>query len=514
MRVSDLPLTYNAVSILEHNLPGRAGKTALFSLERNLTFQQAHDEVNQVGNALKKLGVRMGEYVGLLALDGPEWVTTFFGTLKIGAIHAGLNTLLTPAEYDYMIRDCRMRVLVVHEKILPAVQGILPEQPFLEHVVVIGRAPEGMIAYKDWIEGESTNLETTPTHREDIATLNYSSGTTGQPKGIPHAHKDLVLTAENSGKNTLGFAENDRTFAGAKLFFTFGTGGNLLFPWHVGASCVLFSGSPRVATNLLEMVDRFKPTILFNSPTGYAMALAVENFQEKYDLSTLRICVSAGEALPAPIWHQWKERTGLDIIDGIGATEAYNTFISNRPGDIRPGSSGKPVEGYEVRIVDYDLKATPQGETGNLLVKGDTVALSYLHQYEKSRKTFLGEWFFTGDQYYADKDGYYHHAGRADDMLKVGGIWVSPVEVEATLTRHPAVLQCAVVGKADESDLIKPKAFVILNEGYSGLPELETELIEFCREHMAGYKRPRWVEFVSELPRTATGKIQRFKLRG
>jgi benzoate-CoA ligase family protein len=513
MHASDLPLIYNAVDILEHNLPARANKTALFSLERNLTYQQAHDEVNQVGNALKKLDVRMGEYVGLLSLDGPEWVTTFFGTIKIGAIHVGMNTLLTAAEYDYMFNDSRMRVLVVHEKILPVIQPILSEQKFLEHVIVIGNATEGMTSYAVWIAGESTELAAAPTHREDIATLNYSSGTTGQPKGIPHAHKDLKVTAENSGKNTIGVSENDRTFAGAKLFFTFGTGGGLLFPWNVGGSCVLFSGSPRVATNVLEMIDRFKPTILFNSPTGYAMAMAVENFQEKYDLSTLRLCVSAGEALPAPIWYQWKERTGLDILDGIGATEAYNTFISNRPGDICPGSSGKAVTGYELRIVDFDFKDVPQGETGTLLVKGVSIALSYLHQYERSRKTFLGEWLNTGDQYYMDEDGYYHHAGRSDDMLKVGGIWVSPMEVEATLTEHPAVLQCAIVGKADDSDLIKPKAFVILNEGYTSSPELETELIEYCREHMAGYKRPRWVEFVTELPRTATGKIQRYKLR-
>ena len=514
MKASDLPLYYNAVNILEHNLAERAGKTALFSRERTLTFQQIASEANQVGNALRAMDVRMGEYVGLLSLDVPEWVTVFFGTLKVGAIHVGMNTLLTAPEYEFMLRDSRMRVLVVHQALLPVVQPILADQPFLEHVIVIGEAPEGMTAYTDWIADQPTTLEAAPTHREDIATLNYSSGTTGEPKGIPHAHKDLVLTAQLWGKNVLGLTENDRTFAGAKLFFTFGTGGNLLFPYHVGASNVLFSGSPRVATNILEMVDEFKPTILYNSPTGYAMAMAVENFTQKYDLSSLRLCVSAGEALPEPIWHEWKQKTGLDIIDGIGSTEAYHIFISNRPGDIRPGASGKPVPGYKVRLVDEDFNDVPQGEIGNLLVNGETVALSYLHQYEKSRKTFLGEWLFTGDKYYQDEDGYYHHAGRSDDMLKVGGIWVSPMEVEATLMRHPAVLQCAVVGKTDASNLVKPKAFVILNEGYTASDELASELIEFCRENMAGYKRPRWVEFVDSLPQTATGKIQRYKLRG
>ncbi len=513
MLASDLPLTYNAIHILEHNLADRAGKTALYSLERNLTFQEVHDEANRVGNALKRLGVRTGEYVGLLALDGPEWVACFFGTLKIGAIHVGMNTLLTPAEYDYMLNDSRMRVLIVHEKVFPAIQPILGEQKYLKDVIVIGNAPAPYPTYEDWVHGESDQLEGAPTHREDIATLNYSSGTTGEPKGIPHAHKDLALTAELWGRQVLGLTEADRTFAGAKLFFTFGTGGNLLFPWYVGASCVLFSGSPRVAANLLDMVNRFKPTIFFNSPTGFAMAMALDGFKEKYDLSSVRLCVSAGEALPEPIWHEWKKQTGLDIIDGIGSTEVYHIFISNRPDDIKPGTSGKPVPGYEVRLVDENFADVPQGEIGNLLVRGESVALSYLHQYERSRKTFLGEWLFTGDKYVVDADGYYTHAGRSDDMLKVGGIWVSPMEVEAALTRHPAVLQCAVVGKTDESDLIKPKAFVILNEGYAASAEMEQDLIEFCRANMAGYKRPRWIEFMTELPFTATGKIQRFKLR-
>ncbi|MGB0389164.1 MAG: benzoate-CoA ligase family protein [Ardenticatenaceae bacterium] len=513
MRMTDLPLYYNAVDILEHNLAERADKVALYSLEGDMTFQEVSDEANQVGNALKKLGVRMGDYVGLLSLDGREWVTSFFGTLKIGAISIGMNTLLTPAEFDYILRDSRARVLIAHEALLPQIEAIWDEQPFLEHVVVIGNAKANAIAYADWIAGQSSDLDTAPTQREDFCTLNYSSGTTGQPKGILHAHKDLPLTANHWGKNILGLQEPDRTFAGAKLFFTFGTGGNLIFPWYVGASTVLFSGSPRAATNILSIIDRFKPTILYNAPTGYAMALAIPDLTEKYDLSSLRLCVSAGEALPAPIWQQWKERTGIDIIDGIGSTEVYHIFLSNRPDDIRPGSSGKSFDGYQLRLVDEDGNQVPQGEIGNLLVKGQTVALSYLHQYARSRHTFRGEWLFTGDKYYIDEDGYYWHAGRSDDMLKVGGIWASPMEIESTLISHPAVLECAVVAHRDDSNLVKPRAFVVLNEGYTASPEQEKELIQHCRAKMAGYKRPRWVEFVQELPKTATGKIQRFKLR-
>jgi acyl-coenzyme A synthetase/AMP-(fatty) acid ligase len=244
------------------------------------------------------------------------------------------------------------------------------------------------------------------------------------------------------------------------------------------------------------------------------MALAMPDLVDRYDLSSIRQCVSAGEALPAPIWHEWKARTGLEIVDGIGCTEIYHIFISNRPGDIRPGSSGKPIKGFDLKIINETGQEVAQGEVGNLLVRGETTAPYYLHQYDKSRRTFQGEWLLTGDKYYVDEDGYYWHAGRSDDMIKAGGIWVSPMEVESTLISHPAVAECAVVAKADQSDLYKPKAFVVLRGGYAPSEEMEQELIQYCRDHMADYKRPRWIEFVEDLPKTATGKIQRFKLRG
>jgi benzoate-CoA ligase family protein len=519
MRTTDLPLYYNAVDILERNLPDRAGKVALYSPEGNRTFQEVAEETNRVGNALQGMGVRPGEYVAILALDGPEWVSSFFAILKIGGIAVGINTLLTPNEYDYILHDCRARVLIVHEALVPSVEPILRQQPYLEHLVVIGQAPAladtavNVVSFADWIADQLNTLTAVATHRDDFCSLNYSSGTTGEPKGILHAHKDYPLTAQLWGVNILGLREDDRTFAGAKLFFTFGTGGNLIFPWYVGASVVLFAGSPRVATNILEIVDRFKPTILYNAPTGYAMALAIEKLTETYDLSSLRMCVSAGEALPAPIWHQWKAKTGLDIIDGIGSTENYHIFLSNRSDDIRPGSSGKPFKGYELKIVDEEGQPVKQGEVGSLLVRGETAALFYLHQYERSRQTFLGEWLVTGDKYYVDDDGYYWHAGRSDDMLKVGGIWVSPMEVESTLLSHPAVLECAVIGYGDRAGLVKPKAFVVLHQGYNASETMAEQLIAYCSEKMAAYKRPRWVDFIPELPKTATGKIQRFKLR-
>lgn len=522
MKASDLPAQYNAVDILERNLAGRGGKTAIYSAEREMTFRQVADEANQVGNALRRLDVRTGESVAILSPDCAEWVTSFFGAVKIGAVSVGVNTLLKPHEHAYILKDSRARALIVHAALLSAIDSIRDQLDFLKHVIVIGGRPapsaavggrQGDFIFRDWIADEPTELAAAPTHRDDFCSLNYSSGTTGEPKGILHAHKDYPLTAELWGKNVLGLRESDRCFGAPRLFFTFGAGGVLIFPWYVGASTVLMAAPPRVPANMLETIHRFKPTILYNAPTGYAAMLAMDDFNTKYDLSSLRLCVSAGESLPAPIWQAWKERTGLDIIDGIGSTENFHIFISNRPGDIRPGSSGRPFEGYEVKIVDESGNEVPRGEVGNLLVKGETAAVFYLHQYEKSRRTFLGEWLLTGDKYYVDEDGYYWHAGRSDDMLKVGGIWVSPVEVESALLGHPSVLECAVVGQPDASNLIKPKAFVVLKEGCQPSNQTKEELIEHCKQKMAEYKRPRWVEFVPELPKTATGKIQRFKLR-
>ena len=514
MKISDLPLRYNAVDILEHNLAKRADKVALYSLEREMTFRQVSREVNQVGHALKKLGVRMGDFVSLLSLDVPEWVTSFFGTLKIGGSAVGMSTTLTPPEYAYMLDDSRTRVLIVHESLLPKIDEIRTGRPFLEHIVVIGQPGRSQdIAYADWIKGERAELETALTHREDFCTLNYTSGTTGQPKGIQHAHKDMPLSSQLYTVNALGLKESDRTFAVARLFFTYSLGVNLFSPWHVGASTVLCSGPPRTATNVLDTIDRFKPTFLFNVPTGYASILAVEGFAERYDLSSLRVCIAAGEALPVRVWQAWKEETGLEIVESMGTTEAFALFLSNRPDDNRPGTIGKAVEGFELKVADEYGHEVPRGEIGELMVKGETFSLFYLHQYHKSQQAFRGEWLATGDKFYLDEDGYYHYTGRGDDMLKAGGIWVSPVEIENTLLAHEAVFECAVMGRPDRDGLIKPKAFVALRPGYTASTELEHELIEHCKANMAAYKRPRWVEFMDELPKTATGKIHRSVLR-
>ena len=514
MKAADLPLHYNMCEILEHNLATRADKMAILSDDGSMTFGEVSRQVNQVGNALKKLDVRFGDCVAILCPDRPEWVTAFFATAKIGGTALGMNTLLKTEEYDYILGDSRARVLIVHDSLRSVIEPVLAKHTALQKVIVIGDSGDsGYATFSDWIDGEAESLDAERTHRDDICSLHYSSGTTGMPKGVPHAHKDYPLIAQLSAVDAFGMTEHDRTFSVAKLFFVYGIGGNLIFPWYVGASCVLYASPPRQVAGVLKAIEDYQPTVFVGVPTVYGAILALPNFTERFNISSIRLCMSAGEALPAPAWQAWKDATQLDILDTIGCTETLHTFMANVPGAIRPGSSGKPIGGYEVRLVDDDGINVAAGEVGHLMVRGESTALTYLHQYEKSRHTFRGEWLFTGDRYSTDEEGYYWHAGRGDDMLKVGGLWVSPVEIESAISEHDAVTECAVVGHYDNAGLLKPKAFVCLREGTEASNETLGVLLKLCAKKLEAHKRPRWIEFAEDLPRTATGKVQRFRLR-
>jgi len=382
--------------------------------------------------------------------------------------------------------------------------------PHVEHVLVAG-PPGPFASWEEHVDKASPALEAAATSRDDPAFWLYSSGSTGSPKGAVHLHHDMFVCAETYARQVLGIGAADRVFSAAKLFFAYGLGNAGYFPLSVGAHAVLYPPRPTPEA-VFDVIERQRPTLFFGVPTLYAGMLAL-NEAERRDVSSLRLCVSAGEALPAEMYARWRERFGVEIIDGMGTTELLHMCLSNRPGTARPGSSGRPVPGYEAAIVDDAGRPVPPGEIGNLRVRGDSIMDGYWNQPEKTRQTLQGDWLLTGDKYYQDGDGYYWYCGRSDDMLKVGGRWVSPVEVEATLIAHPAVLESAVVGHEGDDGLVKAKAFVVLKEPARASPALAAELQAFVKERIAPYKAPRWVEFVESLPKTATGKIQRFRLR-
>ena len=513
MTVPNLPEHYNAsTTFIDANLDaGRGNDPAILYGDQTLTYHDVAAMVNRTGNALLKLSVRMEERVMLLLLDSPEFVASFFGAIRMGAVPIPTNTLLRPADYEYLLNDSRAVALIVSEPLWASIEPIREKLKWLKHIIVVGKNPPGTLNYADWILNESAELAPADTSRDDACFWLYSSGTTGFPKGAVHLQHDMVYCAENYARGVLDINAKDRTFSVAKLFFAYGLGNGLYFPFYVGGTTILYPGRPEPKA-IYEVATKYKPTLFFCVPTAYAGLLAVED-TSAYNLSSARLCVSAGEALPKAVYDKWLAKWKVEILDGIGSTEILHIFISNRAKHARAGSSGKLVPGYDARVVDEDDHALPQGEIGNLLIRGDSTCAYYWNKHTKTKETVVGEWIRTGDKYMIDKDGYFWYQGRSDDMLKAGGIWVSPVEVEATLMLHPAVLECAVIGLMDKDELVKPKAFVVLKQGHAGTPELETELKAFVKDKIAPYKYPRWIEFTNELPKTATGKIQRFRLR-
>jgi len=502
---------------------GRGHKIAIYSEQRNYTYLDLQKMVNKTGNALRETGVCIDDRLMILMLDVPQFYAAFWGAIKIGAVPIPVNTMLTSDDYEYYLNDSRTKVLFVSEELVHLVANIKGDLHYLRDMVIVSEKDGAWAPFKQKYRQASAALKPALTTRDDVGFWLYSSGSTGSPKGAIHSQYDMVVSAQSYAKGVLGLTEDDIIYSGARLFFAYGLGNSMYFPLELGASAVL-NPLPPTPKNVFQCMERFRPTVFFGVPTLYGQIL---EYKEKLDreggkkpdpyaeheFSSVRICVSGGEALPTVLYDRWKARFGLEILDGIGSTEMLHIFLSNRPGDIRPGSTGKPVPGYALKLVDDDGKEVPQGEIGTLLVKGDSAAQQYWRKRDKSRQTMQGEWVNTGDKYSIDKDGYYWCAGRADDMLKVGGIWVSPVEVENCINSHPAVRESAVVGYSDDQGLIKPKAYVVLREGVNGSENMGEELKKWVLDRLAKFKYPRWVEIVSALPKSSTGKIQRYKLR-
>jgi benzoate-CoA ligase len=504
----ELGRDYNAaVDLIGRNLAaGRAGKVAYIDDSGSCTYGQLAERVDRAVNALHALGLRREERIAIAMHDSTDWVALFLGAIKAGIVPVALNTLLTPSDYEYQLRDSRAQALFVSEPLLKTFESIRNRCPDLKHVVAVG------LPLNDLLFKASAKAQAASTTPDDMCFWLYSSGSTGAPKGTVHLHSHLIATAELYAKPILGIRESDVVFSAAKLFFAYGLGNALTFPMAVGATALLMAERPTPEAVFRRLLEK-RPTIFYAVPTLYAALLASASFPKKEQLA-LRICTSAGEALPRNLGERWTEHTGVEILDGIGSTEMLHIFLSNRPGAVRYGTTGKPVPGYEVRLVDDRGNVITQpGEIGELQINGPTAAIMYWNQRSRTKNTFHGAWTRSGDKYTFDKDGYYTYGGRSDDMLKVSGIYVSPVEVEAALITHDAVLEAAVVGKEDEQKLVKPMAYIVLKPGHTPDDKLKHMLQQHVKDKLAPYKYPRWIEFMSELPKTATGKIQRFKLR-
>jgi benzoate-CoA ligase family protein len=505
---------FNAAApfIDRHVAEGRGGKLAIRCQAGDVTYAELAERVNRCGNALIELGLAPGQRMVMVLRDCPEFFYLFWGAIKAGIVPVPLNAILRTADYRIMIEDSGCAAVVYAPELAGEVEPALaPGRPPL--ALPVDGAARSLRAL---LAGASPRLDPVPADATAPCFWLYTSGSTGRPKGAVHRHRDMVVTSELFGRGVLGIAETDVIFSAAKLFFAYGLGNAMTFPLWAGATTTLLDARP-TPRNTLEHIARFRPTLYFGVPTLYASQLeeldAADSDLGSHDLGSLRLCVSAGEPLPAELFRRWQQRTGLTILDGLGSTEALNTFLSNRPDDVRPGTSGRPVPGYQVRIVGPDGRELPPGEQGRLQVKGDSTAACYWNNPEKTAQAMQGDWLDTGDTYVVDGDGYYRHCGRSDDMLKVGGLWCSPTEIEARLIDHPAVLEAAVAGIPDPSGNIKPEAWIVLRTGHAASDALADTLMLHCKQHLAPYKFPRRVHFVAELPRTATGKIQRYLLR-
>ena len=502
---------------LYHNVEeGRENKVCLYFDDQKWTYGEVARLSNRTGNALRELRADIEDRVLMVLPDCPQFVWTWFGAARIGAVITMVNPLLPAADYEYYLDYTRAKVAVVHESLLPTFAKAVASSRYLKGVLVVGDDDElpgsdkvRWVRFSEVVNGASEECSPADTRRDDIAIWLFTSGSTGHPKGAVHLQHDLPFNTEVFAKATMGVCADDLTVSVPKLFFGYATGTNLLFPFAVGGATALFA-ERSTAEKMFEVIKRYKPTILTTVPTMINSMLNVPG-AARGDLASLRFCYSAGEALPKELYERWMNAFGVDICDGIGSAEMFHIYITNRPGDIKPGSLGRIVEGYEAKIVDAEGKEVPAGEMGTLKIKGDSAALCYWNAHEKSKETFAGDWCTSGDQFHVDEDGYYWYHGRTDAMLKVSGVYVAPAEIENCLLQHEAVLECAVVGH-EADGLVKPKAFIVLREGFLGDATLGEEIKQFVKTHIAIYKYPRWIEFVDSLPKNDRGKIDRRKL--
>lgn len=510
---------------LYHNVEeGREDKICLYYDDQKYSYQQTVRAANQAGNALREAGLDIEDRVLIVLPDCPQFVWTWFGAARIGAVITMVNPLLPADDYRYYLEYTRARVAVIHHSLLETFREAAKGAQYLRVVIVVGlggQQPDlksdaaAWMSFEQLLQAQELECARADTHRDDIAIWLFTSGSTGNPKGAVHLHHDLPFNTEVFAKRTIRVNENDLTVSVPKLFFGYATGTNLLFPFAVGGATALFA-ERSTPEKLFEMIARFRPTILTTVPTMInSMLNSITTSAISHDLSSLRFCYSAGEALPIELYERWMKTCGVEIYDGIGSAEMFHIYISNRPGDVKPGSLGKVVNGYEAKIVNAEGQQLPTGEMGTLKIHGDSAALCYWNAQEKSKEVFAGDWCTTGDQFHVDDDGYYWYHGRTDDMLKVSGIFVAPAEIENCLLQHEVVLECAVIGHDGGDGLVKPKAFVVLREGVvaGNADSIATELKDYVKSHLAVYKYPRWIEFVSSLPKNDRGKIDRKKLK-
>lgn len=507
-----VPERFNMVTVLldRHLAEGRGDRTAIVTPDRTLTYADVAGGVARAASALRRLDLGAEARVAMLLPDSPEFVFAFLGAQRAGLVPVPLSTLGSADDVAYALADSRAAALVVHASLLDRAEAARHAVGGTWHRLVVGAdVPPGAVRFETALEAEAAAFEPAPTHRDDMAYWLYSSGTTGRPKAVVHLHHDMLFCIAPFAEHVLGLRPDDRLFSVPRLFFSYGLGSCVYLPFWAGASTLLVAERPDPG-RILALCARHRPTIHFTVPTALA-TLVREGRVPSPDLASLRLVVSAGEPLPAPLYREWVSRTGVECLDGLGATEVGYIYISNRPGAVRPGATGQLLPGYRARLVGDDGREVPAGAVGELWLAGDSVAAGYWNKPAQTASAFAGEWYRTGDRFVRDADGWYVYQGRADELIRVSGYWVSPLEVEAALAEHPAIVECAVVGRADAEGLVRPHAFVVARPG-APLHGLEAELQALARARLPSFKVPRWITVVDALPRTATGKLQRHRL--